>query len=160
MDDGMKTKTGRTVKIILVLSLMLNLLVVGAFVGAWAGSKGDRPPKAQNINFGPYTQALTQADRRALRGALLQEQRNQKFGRRAMQASFVNVLSVLRQDPFDPAAFEAVIREQQQITFERQTLGTNVLISRVMDMTDAERAQFADNLEQALRAPKKGGGRK
>ena len=62
--------SGRWIRIALVISLAVNLLVLGVIGGAvFSGKRNDGRPAAQlnELGIGPYGRALTQEQRRDLR---------------------------------------------------------------------------------------------
>ena len=58
----------RGVKIALAVSVALNLAVAGLAVGAWLGD-GPHKGMPRDMSFGPFSEALDDADRRAIRRA-------------------------------------------------------------------------------------------
>lgn len=151
MTENTTSGSSKWLRILLVLSLGLNLLVVGVGVGrVVAGDSSDKPPRSRDIGFGPYTRALSDNDRQALRGALMRGEREVRVGRAAMKKSFDDMLSALRADPFDSDALTAVFDDQLNVMTGRQKLGMSVMADRLIAATDAERAAFADRLEEGL----------
>lgn len=152
MTDTNTKGSSKLVRTLLILSLGLNLLVVGAGVGMFfAGDKADKPPRSRDIGFGPYTRALSDDDRKALRSALVQNERDTKLGRGAMKKSFDDLLGALRADPFDPDAVNAVFDAQLNVMTQRQRLGMQIMANRLVQATPDERAAFADRLENGLK---------
>lgn len=150
---------GRGLKLLLAVSLALNLAIAGTFAGvALRGHDPERrpPPAVRDLTFGPFTDALTREQRRdmlrgfAERGPGLREMRAQ------MRADFDMVLTALRATPFDAAAFRAAVESQNSRITARAEAGRDALVGLVLQMSDAERAAFLDRLEQALER----GGRK
>ena len=68
-----------------------------------------------------------------------------------MRESFEATLTLLRADPFDPDALRARMQEQNDFIARRQTLSRDLLVTRLSEMTPAERSAFADRLETTLR---------
>lgn len=151
---------GRGLKLLLAVSLALNLAVAGIFAGvALRGHDPDRPPPAavRDLTFGPFTEALTREQRRAMlrgfaeRGPGLREMRAQ------MRTDFDAVLAALRATPFDAAAFQAAVAQQNTRFTARAESGREALVGLVLQMSDPERAAFLERLEQVLdRGGKKG----
>lgn len=143
--------SGRGLKIALGLSLMLNLAVAGLVVGAVINQRAPgRSDMVRDLGFGPYTEALSDEDRVALRRSFMREVPDLRDMRRAMRADLDDLLAVLRAEPFDPAALESVLARQNARMSERIVLGQRLLFDRVAAMTPAARAAFADRLEQVL----------
>ena len=62
------TRAPRWMKIVLALSLALNLAVAGLALGAFL-KDGPRRGMPRDLSFGPFTEAFSADDRRALREA-------------------------------------------------------------------------------------------
>ncbi len=140
-------------KIVLFVSLALNLLIVGLVVGALLNGPRDRDrnPALRDLGFGPFVQALPRADRRALGDALLRQAGAFRENRAEMRASFEAFLGALRAEPFDAVALRRIVTDQQARITERQSLGRQLLLERIEAMNVAERADYADALDKSLR---------
>lgn len=149
--------TSRGVKIALALSVALNLAVAGLAAGAWLreGPHGGLP---REMSFGPFSEALDDGDRRAIRRALVERMGEFRGQREAARAEFETLLATLRADPFDPAATTAALKAIETRMTERLDLGRSLIEARLVAMTPEERAAFADRLEKGLRRGGRGGG--
>ncbi|MDF1801946.1 periplasmic heavy metal sensor [Thalassovita sp.] len=139
-------------KVVLFASLAMNLAVAGVVVGAavkYGPRDGHRPPRLDRV-VGPYTQALSRQDRRAIGVRMREEYSRNRPSRTEIRAEFATVLRALRAQPYDPAQVEAILTRQLQVGSERQELGQRLLIERLTNMSDSERAVFADRLEEGL----------
>ncbi|MGO4915804.1 periplasmic heavy metal sensor [Pseudogemmobacter sp. W21_MBD1_M6] len=146
-------KTPRWVKVALVASLAVNLAVAGVVGGAvlrHGPDRGDRADYARNPAFGGYARALSREDRRAI----LTEMRGRSPDRAALRddriKTFGKVIAALTAEPFDAAEVKALLAAQLDMTARAQTLGQDLLMSRITAMTPSERAAFAARLQQAL----------
>jgi uncharacterized membrane protein len=146
----------RRLRIALIASLGVNLLVLGTVAGAVFLGPGDGPRRfeVRDIGFGPFDRALTREDRDALRQAFVDRAGTMRDGWRQMRADLELFLTILRVEPFDPAALQAVAELQADRMQERFALGQDLLMQRIVAMTEAERLAFADRLEEALRRPR------
>ena len=142
--------TSRGVKIALALSVALNLAVAGLAVGAWLGD-GPRKGMPRDMTFGPFSEALDESDRRAIRHSLLAKVGEFRAQREAAQAEFQTLLTALRADPFDPAAMRTALASIETRNAERLQLGRTLIENRLIEMSPKERAAFADRLEKGLR---------
>jgi uncharacterized membrane protein len=142
-------RTSRWVKISLAVSVALNLAVAGLALGAWL-SDGPRRGMPRDISFGPFSEALSENDRRALRKALSERAEEFRTSRRATQGAFKALLAALRNEPFDVAATQAALVEIETGTNERLALGRSLIEDRISAMSSAERMAFADRLEKRL----------
>ncbi len=142
--------TSRGVKIALALSVALNLAVAGLAVGAWLGH-GPRQGMPRDMSFGPFSEALDDTDRKAIRRALLERLGEFREQREAARAEFETLLATLRADPFDPEALKAALAALEARNAERLELGRTLIETRLIEMSPEERADFADRLEKGLR---------
>lgn len=153
--DTPAVPTSRGVKIALALSVALNLAVAGLAAGAWLrdGPHGGMP---RDMTFGPFSEALDEADRKSIRRALMQRVGEFRSQREAARAEFETLLGALRADPFDPAALKTALAALEARNAERLELGRTLIETRLIEMTPDERAAFADRLEKGLRHAGKG----
>ncbi len=153
-DTNPPVRRGRWMQVVLILSLALNLLVVGAVAGRMLGhvkERRDGPREASVLNYGPYSKALSRADRAALRQALSKQKDNLHSNRTEVRKGFRDVLAALRAQPYDAAATEALLNAQQQRVGDQIRLVRQALLDRIATMSDAERAAFADRLDEVLK---------
>lgn len=141
-------------RLLLALSLGLNLLVIGAVVGAMLGPhdwRGHDRHGMRAMAGGPLTRALDHADRRAI-GREMRAARNEAgLDRAARREGMQAILTELRRVPFDPEALSVQLSEQRRRLHSQVALGQTLLIERLTQMSDAERAAFADRVEQYRR---------
>lgn len=148
MAEETKGKTRGWVKILLVVSLGLNLLVAGAVAGAFfSGGRWHHkgPPRLETMG-GPLTRALSEEDRRAIGKKIRQAYRDEAFPRDEHRAQFEGLIADLKATPFDPKAVEERLATIQGLFRERLSFGQTLLIEQLTQMDDAERAAYADRL--------------
>lgn len=140
-------------RLVLFVSLALNLAVLGIVGGAVLGRFGpDRAEfAARDIGFGLFTEALGEEDRRALRRAYGEARPDIRASRRQMRDDLQTLLASLRADPFKVDDLQSALQIGADRIAERQALGQTVLLERVGQMTAAERAALADRLEASLK---------
>lgn len=144
-------RMGRGLRLLLVVSLGLNLLVLGVVGGAVFGEwREPHRPIVRDLGFGPYAEALTHADRVALIRAFAKETGGFRAERQAARQTFGDLLGVLRTDPFDAGRMKVLMTQQEQRMSQRLALGQKLLIGRIEAMTPDERHAFADRLQEAL----------
>ncbi len=141
----------RGFRILLIVSLALNLAVLGG-IGGIVLAHWSRPPhhEARAMSFGVFTRALSPADRTALFRALGRHRAELRSQREAMRADFDALQRALRAVPFDGAELRAVMQRQRAAIDARVTLGQTLLLERIDRMKPAERAAFADRLAEAM----------
>lgn len=149
-------KSGRGLRVALFLSVALNLLVVGLIGGAALRHHGgfvrsaDLDP-AFDAGVGPFGHALTRDQRRAFGTAIEGSRDAFARNRDEMRARLGDMLNALRATPFDIERLKLLVGEAQDGLIARQRIGTDALVAEIGSMSDAERAAFADRLEQSLR---------
>lgn len=155
MDEPNKTeavvtapKAGRGMKIALILSLTLNLLILGMMGGAMLAHGGrDDPRRVRDVGFGPYTEALSGEDRKALREAFVKAAPDFRAGREEARADVARLATAIRAEPYDRAAVEAVMASQVARIEERLQLGRGLILDRLDAMGPEARAALAGRIE-------------
>ena len=141
----------RWMKVLLAVSLAINLGVLGLVGGAALRGAGDRGrPDVRDIGFGPFSDALSPQDRQELRRAFLHDGGNPRAMRQMMRAEVGTLLQVLRSEPLQEADLRAAFSQFQQRGQERLELGQRLLADRIIAMSPQDRARFADRLEQMM----------
>lgn len=148
-EPAASVRTAPWVKVVLALSLALNLAVIGLAAGAWM--KGGSRGMPRDLSFGPFSEALSHDDRRALRRALLQRAPDFRASRNAARAEFAALVAVLRAQPLDPVALRSALSDIETRNAGRLELGRSLIEARLTAMSDADRRAFADRLEAGLK---------
>ena len=155
--DRPRSKPGRGLWIALAISLAFNLAVVGLVAGAMLrDGPGMRGAMVRDLGFGPFTEALSREDRRAMRESLFERAPDIREARRVQRADLEGLVALLRAEPFDAVAFAARMAEQQARMERQLRLGQEVLQERVAQMSPEARRGFADRLEAAVLRGKDG----
>lgn len=150
--DRTRVGTPLWVRIVLGVSLALNVLVAGVVLGAaLGGGPGDRvrgDPGAM-----PFVRALAPEERRAL----LREMRREggerlPAARRETRERVGALLAALRAETMDRGAVEALLNAQTAEGAARQALGQKVLLDHLERLGPEARRAYADRLEDALKA--------
>ncbi|MFY0690664.1 MAG: periplasmic heavy metal sensor [Paracoccaceae bacterium] len=139
-------------RIILVLSLGLNLLFVGAILGARLSDRGPGPDKVtRGMPIGVYGRALERRDQRALGRAFRKEMRASSAPERARLREIPpRVIGALVAEPYDPAQVEALFDLQRDRMLELHDVGRKLLLERIAAMSPEERARYAQRLSDGL----------
>jgi uncharacterized membrane protein len=141
------------VRVLLIASVTLNLVIVGMAAGvAWrfGGRDWDRPPKSVGTLM---FRELSREDRRHLRDRAEREHGDFR-ARRHEDAQAV--AEALRQVPFDPDRLRRLLEAQSQRRESFQQDVQRLWIARVTEMSDEQRADYAERLEEGLMRRKKG----
>jgi uncharacterized membrane protein len=156
-------------RVILILSLAVNLAVVGLVAGAalrggeHRGASGEaraRAMQARDFGFGPYVAALDRDERREIGRAFIGKAGGPGKARAGAQEKFEAILDTLKAEPFDADLFQAAVLAQLNDLAEMQRIGVHVIVDHVATMTPEARAGYAVRLDQAIkRPPRREGGR-
>lgn len=143
-----RAKLSRRMRIVLVLSLALNLAVVGLIVGAGvAGRFGDRPPRSFDFGLGPVARALEQDERRAIGRELRRDGALRGYD---MRQGANDMVAALRAEPFVPDALRELMALQAAHVAQLQRSAQDALMDQIAAMTPDRRAAFAEALDQEL----------
>jgi uncharacterized membrane protein len=149
---GMST----AMRVVLVVSLALNLAVAGVVAGWWlrhGGAHGGGDHRARlDMVGGPLSRALSEADRREIGREIVRAMRAEGAGREELRESMVALVAELRAEPFDAGAVAARLAAQRAAFTERFEMGQAALVAHLAAMTGAERAAYADRLEAEIAA--------
>ncbi|MDC0736688.1 periplasmic heavy metal sensor [Cognatishimia sp. SS12] len=142
---------------LLIGSLAVNLIVLGLALGAVFGQKqgGDRAPRDADF-MGAYTRALPDDTRRDIGRAIRRHHRTSGISRDAARAAYQEMLSLMRATPFDVEAIKAQLDAQARASYDRRDAAQEIWLKAVSEMSDAERAVYADEIERLLTRPKSG----
>lgn len=143
------TRPSRLWRVVLVVSLALNLAVAGIIGGAMvSGRFGERPSPRIDFAIGPVARALTDDERRAIGRDLRADRSLRGHDFRGQMAA---VAAALRADPYDPAVTLALLEEQADRLNQVQARARMAVLDRIAAMPPERRRAFADRLEQELR---------
>ncbi|ROT95869.1 periplasmic heavy metal sensor [Histidinibacterium lentulum] len=157
MADGWQVS--RRVRVLLVLSLALNLAVAGVVIGAVVrdGPRGGGP--RIDMTLGPLGRALSPEDRRAVVRDLRQSGALGGMDRTARRQALEETVALLRAEPFEPEALARGFAAQRERGGRLLEAGHGALVARIAAMTPQERAALADRLEAETRQGPTGGAR-
>lgn len=144
-------RLSRRIRWLLIGSLTLNLVVVGAVAGvALRFAGGDRmpAPAERTLGFGPWSGGLERQDYRALRKGFEAAGQDLRGLWREERADRAALVAALRAEPFDSKALDDVAARMQARTLARLDLGQRLIRDHVLAMTPDQRRAFADRLER------------
>lgn len=141
----------RWMRVLLVVSLALNLLVAGLLLGdALAGGHGPRPA---GLALGPIARALDEDDRRAILLSLRGHPNLRPLGQGERDRGLREIAGAVRAEPFDPDRLRAALSAQSDRVIQAQDAVRDALLARLAAMPPEERTAFAGRLEQEDRRP-------
>ena len=141
-------KSPRWMRIALVVSLALNLLILGGLAGAtFLRGPGGHAERA----LGPFARAFEEEHRDAFRSRLNERSEPLRQNRSEVRKAFKAILATLRAETFDPTEFEEAVAHQVKQLTAFQFVGQEALVEQLATMTLDERRAFADRLEKSFR---------
>jgi len=139
MPSGQGNK--RWMPIVLAVSLALNFAVIAAFTGAAMRHKGGEGARGPTNNTGAIYMRALPPD---VRKQLMQEVRSAGRGPRFDPAEMV---SILRQTPFDADAAEALLTAERDAGLAHVTAMGETWLKGVTQMSPQDRSSYADRLQ-------------
>lgn len=151
-DVKVQKTPGKGLRIALAVSVALNLAVAGMAAGAFfhGGGPGGHGGDVRELGFGPFTDALSRADRDSLRASFLAKMPDIRAARQAMRTDQQNLLAALRAEPFDQTQLESALAAQSARTAAQLAMGQGLMKDLLIGMTSAQRRDFAARLEERL----------
>jgi uncharacterized membrane protein len=146
MDQDVKPK--RIWRIILVGSLALNLLILGAVGGAYLRG-GGAPPRGFDLQLGPLSGALSRQDRREIGNKIRREVGQSGQSRGDRSDAFENLMRAVEAQPFDPETLKRVIEDQQTRQDGIRTAALDVFVLHLQNMPAEDRVAFAIRLRES-----------
>ncbi|NVO29026.1 periplasmic heavy metal sensor [Donghicola sp. C2-DW-16] len=141
--------TPRWIKALLAGSLALNFAVIAGAIGMVATFDGPPPPDGGMPGVGGFVRSLNEEHRRefgdAMRGAF-----DKRPSRETFMADAQQMITLIRAEPFDSAAFQSHIETVSQRFEDGRRAGDAALIRIIGGMSSAERQDYADRLEKRL----------
>ncbi|MEL6808554.1 MAG: periplasmic heavy metal sensor [Pseudomonadota bacterium] len=146
-----ETKTRRCplwVKIVLALSLAVNLCIAGLVAG-FILRGGPLAGRAPAMGYAmPYVLALPRDLRRDVFGAVRND--DSLPDRRARREEYRDMIKALKVTPFDAAAVEAVLVRQGDGVSRVQAVAQAAWLEAVSSLSDEERAAYSERMQEAL----------
>ncbi len=141
-------------KLLLAVSLTLNILVLAMVVGAHLRDGHDHhrmPPDRKALRAGglaPFFDALPRGARREMAEAFHASGHGGGPDRAALAADLRAFVAAVRAEPFDPVAAAEVLAAQAARVQTRIAAGQAILVDQLATMSPRDRAAFADRLER------------
>lgn len=135
-------------RIILVISLMLNIAGIGLLAGAaFKGRMFDGPPPRMSFGLGNVTDALDRADRRAIAGRLHGKMDRRRNG----PEQRLQLIGILSADPFVAEDLSALLQARADTSAELVTTAQTAFVAHVAQMSNEERQKLAERIKRGRR---------
>ncbi|MEL6169240.1 MAG: periplasmic heavy metal sensor [Pseudomonadota bacterium] len=159
--NGATRRTPAWVKVLLAVSLGLNLMVAGLVVGAVLNRDAPkRGPASSAVGLPrdvaplPLLRAFDAPDQRSLARAYRERAGGRERNREELRALFDELQGHLRANPFDPDAFAVMLERERRRTSDRQDIGTEIFVNHLAQLPYEDRLAYADRLSRMLRSGK------
>ncbi|WP_114285739.1 periplasmic heavy metal sensor [Candidatus Halocynthiibacter alkanivorans] len=149
-------KKFRWSRVVLVLSLGLNLAVAGLVVGSVVRSDGfGRPPhqamQARDLGFGPFVAALKPKDRRSIGREFALKSGPSREGMRETRARFEAMLAALKAEPYEQTVVSQLFEAMEQDRSGRLLAAKEAMLGKIESMSAQERQDYAARLDKVLK---------
>jgi len=145
------SKTGgasRLTRIVLVLSLALNLAIIGLLAGAAASGRfGEDAPRSYDLGLGPVARALEGDERRRIGDGL---RRDSALHGVDLRRHAENMIVIIRTEPFDGQALRDLMARQDERAVQLRSRALELMIQEIAEMNAERRAAFADQLLEEM----------
>lgn len=149
--DNASPQPRRLWRVVFVLSLALNVAVIGAVAGlVLSGRAHDGPPQRIAFEFGPLGRVLEPSDRRAITNSL-RRGGAEPIGRAEMRSKVSALADALRSDPFDQALVADLLGGFRSRSERVQEQAQTAFLSHLAAMSQDDRTALADKLEKGSR---------
>ncbi len=149
--DRSPSRRKRWLGLLLVVSLGLNLLIVGAAVGVLVKWPRDHFVRGGYFlgpaGLGAISGALDERHGKLVGDALRDKGRTFGQLRSEARTNVSSLVRILRSDPFDPAELEGYFRDERARAAGMLEEGHDLILPRILDMSSQERHEFADRIE-------------
>ncbi|MEM7060166.1 MAG: periplasmic heavy metal sensor [Pseudomonadota bacterium] len=151
-DQTTNTQGGGTpawMKMALVASLVVNVAVIGLFIGASMKSDGKREGGANRQIA--WIIELVPEERRDFTEAKFEAKRDDMRKARAARAKHMEeIVTAIRAEPFSPETLEYAMRMRRAAGEDRRTIVHSTLTEILVEFNPEERTEFANRLEDRL----------
>lgn len=157
--DTKKTKSSSLQKYLLIGSLVVNCLFIGVLVGgAVTGGKGHMRPPQGDVDIGPFSRAMDEQNKQALKENLSGRiTKRSREDRREARVLLIGLIESIRAEEFDPERLATYFDKMSELGELRRTQGEAALIEEISKMSVEERIAYADRLEAQFKRNRSNG---
>lgn len=153
MRDPVQTGRGtrRWMKVVLAISLTLNLLVVGIVAGGLLGrERMERREPPIDGQLGPLGMAFSRQDRAEMRRGAAQAGADLGALRMDLRTDLETLIGALEADPWNEDAVRQQLALMRANAEQRVLLGEQVMLQRLSAMGAPERRDYAERLRKLM----------
>lgn len=149
MADKVDASPSKIWRVVLVLSLALNLAIVGLVAGfSYRSGVNGKPPQRFEVGLGPLGQALTREQRREIGEKLRGNQDVRRQSHRETIRIMNQIAEIVRTEPLDRGALQSVLGTGSQRLEDLQNAALEALLAQIEEMDADERLEFAARIEE------------
>ncbi|SHJ71584.1 Heavy-metal resistance [Shimia gijangensis] len=147
-----KPRMRRSVRILLIVSLALNLIIIGLVLGAALshGGKGRGPDAYSDGPQSPIALALSWEERRDVGKKIRAAHRKHASDRKVEKIRYETLISALNGDPYDPDAVSMAREALDQASWDRRQIAYDIWVTHVGKMSVEQRQDYAERLREVL----------
>lgn len=149
-------RASRGFRILLFVSLAMNMLIVGLLVGALSSGRMGSKPRV-DFDFGPFFRSLSEEDRRAIVQSVRSNPDIRPPSPRNRRQDLLTFVDIMRSDPFDSAAMADLMAKQRENGSRVLVAAHGAFLERMEASSLEDRIAFADRLVAELRDRRPGG---
>ena len=145
-------KTSKTTRILLILSLALNLVILGGLAGMAIGhwNHGDDKVKRAYLSPNPLVRALEKDERKEVSKAIRRTHEERGLDRQADRANYREIVALLLAEDLDRGALTNALETRVAATVKRLGSAQEAWLEVVEDMDMEDRREYAERLEEVL----------
>ncbi|MEL7468089.1 MAG: periplasmic heavy metal sensor [Pseudomonadota bacterium] len=136
------------VKIVLILSLAANLVIAGLYAGHVMNR--DEPKRGADNQIRWIIKLVPEARRDFTKEHFRKIRDDVRAARLKRVDHMAAIVDAIRVQPYTTDALEAALQARRDGSQSRQVIVQSHLVTLLNEFTDAERTEFADNLEMYL----------
>lgn len=142
-----RSKRSRLWRVVLVVSLALNMGVAGLVAGFWVKGQNGGGPQRFDLSLGPIVSALPREDRRAIAESLRANPDFRRTRGGATRPAITAIVTLLRSDTLNEEELRAATTQAGARIVALQAAAADAFVDRIMLMNTDQRKALADRLE-------------
>jgi uncharacterized membrane protein len=135
----------KKLKIILTVSIVLNVLLIGAVIGGVSKAHTDRGYKSQRMEqkLAEILNVLPESKSEEFKQRIDNLMQSKRADRKKIRTARKNIMEVFEQEEFDSGRYQQVVKELNFIHQQRMTQRTSLMMEMAEYLSPEERKQLA-----------------